>query len=71
MRTLYVCPRNRKAEPPVSGGSAISNLGFGATLLVSLLLKHAVKGAPGEFGALDAGGHVRDVLELGGFVQVF
>lgn len=26
---------------------------------------------PGELGAFDAGGHVRDVLELGGFVQVF
>ena len=26
-------------------------------------------GAPGELGAFDAGGHVRDVLELGGLVQ--
>ena len=34
-------------------------------------LEHAVEGAPGELGAFDAGGHVRDVLELGGFVQVF
>lgn len=41
------------------------------TLLVSLPLEHAVEGAPGELGAFDAGGHVRDVLELGGFVQVF
>lgn len=46
-------------------------LDSGHTLLVCLPLEHAVEGAPGEFGALDAGGHVRDVLELGSLIQVF
>ena len=44
---------------------------LGQILLIILSREHAVEGAPGELGALDAGGHVRDVLELGGFVQVF
>ena len=53
------------------GGSAIKPFDLGHPLLASLPLEHAVEGAPGELGALDAGGHVRDVLELGGLVQVF
>ena len=40
-------------------------------LLIILPLEHTVEGAPGELGAFDAGGHVRDVLELGGLVQIF
>lgn len=46
-------------------------LGYGRTLLLILSREHSVEGAPGELGALNAGGHVRDVLELGGLVQVF
>ena len=71
-RADFMCPRRyEKAEPPVLGGSAIKTLDLGYPLLVSLPLEHAVEGTPGEFGAFDACGHVRDVLELGGLVQVF
>lgn len=68
-RADFVCPRRyEKAEPPVLGGSAIKPFDLGHPLLVSLPLEHAVEGAPGELSALDAGGHVRDVLKLGGLV---
>ena len=71
-RADFVSPRRyEKAEPPVLGGSAIKPFDLGYPLLVSLPVEHAVEGAPGELGALDAGRHVRDVLELGGLVQVF
>lgn len=71
-RANFVCPRRyEKAEPPVLGGSAIKPFDLGHPLLASLPFEHTVEGAPGELGAFDAGGHVRDVLELGGLVQVF
>ena len=43
---------------------------LGVVRLGTRALEHAVQGAPGELGALHAGGHVGDILELGGLVQI-
>lgn len=61
----------KKPSRPYRAARQSKSLDLGHPLLVSLPLEHTVEGAPGELGAFDAGGHVRDVLELGGFVQVF
>lgn len=73
-RTRGLCASvliRKKQSRPYRAARQSKTLDSGHTLLVSLPLEHAVEGAPGELGAFDAGGHVRDVLELGGFVQVF
>lgn len=73
-RTRGLCASvliRKKQSRPYRAARQSKTLDSEHTLLVSLSLEHAVEGAPGELGALDAGGHVRDVLELGGFVQVF
>lgn len=61
----------KKPSRPYRTARQSKSLDLGHPLFVNLSLEHAVEGAPGELGAFDAGGHVRDVLELGGFVQVF
>ena len=66
-----VCARYEKSSRPYRAARQSKSLDSGHPLLVSLPLEHAVEGAPGELGALDAGGHVRDVLKLGSLVQVF
>ncbi len=54
-----LCPLNLGTVPKLRGrGRALG-------------VEHAVEGAPGEFGALDARRHVRDVLKLSGLVEVF
>lgn len=70
-RTRGLCAfaliRQKQSRPYRAARQSIT-LDLGHKLLVCLSLEHAVEGAPGEFGAFDAGGHVRDVLELSGFV---